>query len=419
MRTTRTHQRAPGRRTALALALALLGGYTATGSAGTEAGTETLATPAASPTPFAPYGPQFSRLLEELTRYRALAEGDAWTPLPSGKSLTSGDRGPRVATLRGLLMQYGDYPLEDHREPASAADEFDLRLEQAVRRFQKRHGLPESGNVDEATRTRLNVEPAQRARILAANLRRWETMPKDLGPRYILVNIPEFSLRLIENEREQYRMRVVVGTKRNKTPQMATRLTRVVFNPTWTVPPRIARESLLPKGSANLAADGYRLVNNKGKTVPFTGNNLAAVRRGSVSLQQRSGPGNALGRVKFDMPNREAIFLHDTNQKHLFGKAQRALSNGCIRLEKPLEFARMMLAEQSGGWTEDRLSQVTSGDRSSSVRIESPVPVYLVYWTAWVNDEGQLQFRPDVYGLDNPDSNRPADPETGDNQQAE
>jgi murein L,D-transpeptidase YcbB/YkuD len=270
-----------------------------------------------------------------------------------------------------------------------------------VRRFQRRHGLRSDGLVDERTRARLNTAPAERARILTANIERWRALPKDLGQRYILVNIPEFALRLMENEREQYRMRVVVGKPAHKTPQLASRLTRVVFNPTWTVPRNIAANELLPKGGAGLAAGGYRLVNNKGKSVPFTGDNIHRARLGSISLQQKSGPGNALGRLKFIIPNRQAIFLHDTNKKHLFGRAQRAFSHGCIRLEEPREFARMMLASE-GDWSEERIAQITSGERSSSVELKNPIPVYIAYWTAWVDEEGLLQFRPDIYGHDRP-----------------
>ena len=350
--------------------------------------------------PFMPVDQQYTRMLEELARYTTLAQGDTWQPLDKGQTLAPGASDPRVIQLRSLLMQYGDYELQDHTD-SSAIDKYDARLQQAVRRFQRRHGLREDALVDARTRTRLNVPPAERVQTLAANLARWEAMPKDLGPRYILVNIPDFSLRLIDNEREQFRMRVVVGKPEHATPQLTTRMTRMVFNPTWRVPANIAVRELLPKGAASLTASGYRLVNHSGRAVPFTARNIAATRRGKVTLQQKGGPGNALGRVKFVIPNRQAIFLHDTNSKHLFKKPQRAFSHGCIRLEKPLEFARLMLMEQNG-WNQAQVDRYINGSRTRAVELKNPLPVYIAYWSAWVDEEGLLQFRPDIYGRDAP-----------------
>ncbi|MFV8781220.1 L,D-transpeptidase family protein [Microbulbifer sp. SA54] len=361
--------------------------------------------------PFTPYGRQYALMREELARYRALAQGDIWQPLPKGQSLAPGMRDERIKALRSLLMQYGDYPVSGDMgagrlksDKATEPDQYDEALRAAVLRFQRRHGLRTDGVVDSTTLSNLNTPPDKRLEILEANLERWRQMPKDLGQRYILVNIPDFTLRLMHGEEEQYRMRVVVGKAEHETPQLSTRLTRVVFNPTWTVPRNIALRELLPKGSANLVAGGYRLVNNRGKSVPFSGSNLRALRLGSVALQQRGGDGNALGRFKFVIPNRQAIFLHDTNKKNLFSRNQRAFSHGCIRLEKPQELAQIVLASQ-GNWTEEKLARMTTGSsRTRGVALERPIPVYITYWTAWVDEEGLLNFRPDVYGRDSQSS---------------
>ncbi|WP_237057233.1 L,D-transpeptidase family protein [Microbulbifer sediminum] len=358
--------------------------------------------------PFSPYGRQHALLREELERYRALASGDHWQPMDEGPALAPGSRDPRVTQLRSLLMQYGDYALEDHDAPAHAPDEYDPRLQQATRRFQRRHGLPDNGLVDDATRSHLNVAPARRIETLTANLVRLRQLPRELGPRFILVNIPDYSLRLMDDDREVFRMRVVVGKPKHATPQLATRMTRVIFNPVWRVPQNIAVRELLPKGSANLTANGYRLVNHRGRAVPFTRGNIAAIRRGKVMLHQKGGPGNALGRVKFVIPNREAIFLHDTNSKHLFKKTERAFSHGCIRLEKPLEFARLMLAEQNN-WGDRRIEHYLNTSRTRGVPLEQPLPVYIAYWTAWVDEEGLLQFRRDIYERDPEDAARAAE----------
>ncbi|MCX2831301.1 L,D-transpeptidase family protein [Microbulbifer thermotolerans] len=359
----------------------------------------TASTESGASNPFTPYGRQHMLLREALARYLALADSEIWVPLDAGQPLAPGMRDPRVKQLRSLLMQYGDYPLNDHTGDSHAADEYDERLRAAVRRFQRRHGLKADALVDNRTRARLNVPPAKVARILAANLKRWRELPKELGPRYILINIPDFSLRLIDGGQEEFRMRVVVGKPEHKTPQLATRMTRLEVNPTWRVPREIALRELLPKGGASLSASGYQLVNQRGRTLPFSRGNIAAIRKGKVMLQQRGGPGNALGRVKFVIPNREAIFLHDTNSKHLFKHSLRAFSHGCIRLEKPLEFARLILAQQNG-WSDARIDRILLSNRTRGVALEKPIPVYIAYWTAWVDREGLLQFRPDIYGLD-------------------
>jgi len=369
--------------------------------------------------PYTPYGRQYALMREQLARYRALSEDGNWQPLPDGQTLAPGMRDPQVRILRSLLMQYGDLGTANDMASAeldasestdknrSAAEHYDADVRRAVERFQRRHGLRADGIVDRTTREHLNIAPAQRLTTLQANLDRWEKMPKDLGPRHIVVNIPEYTLRLIEGEQEQYRMRVVVGKSKHPTPQLSTRLTRVVFNPTWTVPRNIAVRELLPKGSANLTAGGYRLVNNRGKSVPFSGSNLRALRLGSVALQQRGGEGNALGRFKFVIPNQQAIFLHDTQKKELFKRSTRAYSHGCIRLEKPQEFAQIVLANQGsrpGHWDTERLTRYTtgSGSRTRAVALDQPIPVHIVYWTAWVDEEGLLNFRPDIYDRDQP-----------------
>jgi len=392
---------------ALALAIAFGFEYSTANAAPDRGGDDTPDGNISGNDPFSPYGRQYALLSEELARYRALAEGDQWQPLTKGQPITPGSRSPRVAQLRSLLMLYGDYRpgdfAETNQKSSLEANVYDKSLQQAVRRFQRRHGLKADGLVDERTRSRLNTNPAKLARILSANLQRWEQLPKDLGPRYIIVNIPEFSLRLIDDDREQFRMKVVVGKPKHKTPQIATRMTRLEFNPVWRVPPSIALHELLPKGSSALSAKGYRLVNHRGRAVPFTRGNVAGVRRGKVTLQQKGGPGNALGRVKFVIPNREAIFLHDTNSKHLFKKSQRAFSHGCIRLEKPLKFARMMLAQQNS-WNRPRIDRALMSSRTHGVTLKKPLPVYIAYWTAWVDEHGQLQFRPDIYHRDSSDA---------------
>ncbi|MBY6210167.1 L,D-transpeptidase family protein [Microbulbifer agarilyticus] len=365
--------------------------------------------------PYTPYGRQYALMREEFARYQSLSNTGNWQPLPAGQPLAPGVRDERVKALRGLLMQYGDLTLSSDMAAVTAqntagatdktkstADLYDQQLRKGVERFQRRHGLRADGVVDKRTRDALNTPPKKRLETLEANLARWQQTPKDLGPRYLVVNIPEYTLRLMQNEQEQYQMRVVVGKTKHQTPRLSTRMTRVVFNPTWTVPRSIALKELLPKGAGTLTSRGYRLVNNRGKSVPFSGANLRALRLGGVALRQRGGEGNALGRFKFIIPNQQAIFLHDTQKKELFGRNQRAFSHGCVRLQKPRELAQIVLADQGrpGKWDQERLARFTTGSRTRSVELDQPIPVHIVYWTAWVDEEGLLNFRPDIYQLD-------------------
>lgn len=338
---------------------------------------------------------------EALARYLSLTTANNWQPLPAGPTLKPGVRNARILLLRQQLMQYGDYPLEENHTAAAVTDPalYDRRLQQAVKRFQRRHNLQDHGLIDPETRAQLNIPPQQRADTLQANLRRQHQMPRAPSGRHIVINIPEFTLRLLNGQREQLRMRIIVGTPQHQTPQLTSRLTHVVFNPTWTVPHSISVHELLPKGVTRLEADGYRLITHQGKRVAFSRRNLRALRLGRLALRQRAGADNTLGRLKFIIPNRQAIFLHDTNAKHLFDRKVPALSHGCIRLQLPGQLARLMLAGQ-GNWDETRLAAMTSGQRTRTLALKQPLPVYIVYRTAWVDARGLLHFRPDIYHRD-------------------
>ena len=335
-------------------------------------------------------------------RYRAMAA--YWEPVDAGTTLIPGQRGPRVAQLRALLKMYGDYrgqpgPLATGEE---SADVFDAGLQLALETYQRRHGLTVSGILDKGTAAELARSPEELAQLLEKNAQRWDKLPDNPGQRYILVNVPDYRLQLVEDRKITLDMKTVVGKSSKRTPDMNSKVVSVVFNPTWTVPRSILLTDLLPKARNNPEAmhkRGYRVVKyGSNTTPPISDKSLASAADGKATLRQISGPGNTLGRVKFVVPNKQAIFLHDTQAQSLFKNQHRAFSHGCIRLEQPEELAYALLVPQ--GWDRTRVAQATTGDESVTIKVDNPPKLFITYLTAWVDDRGQVHFRPDIYHRD-------------------
>ncbi|MEX2961742.1 murein L,D-transpeptidase [Microbulbifer sp. TYP-18] len=353
----------------------------------------------------APYGGDAVALRDQLVRLRDLAASGRWRPMPAGPAMTIGAKHPHVALLRDMLTLYGDFP---SYYSYGERNRFDRRLHEAVLRFQSRHGLKPDGIVGRSTRKRLNFSPAARARIVEFNIRRRESLPNDLGSRFIQVNIPEYKLHYVENDRVRLSMNVVVGKKEHATPEITTRVSRVVFNPTWTVPRSILVKEILPKARANPAGMeklGYRVVSGSGEHLPLTNGNLSAAGAGSYLMRQMGGEENILGRIKFEIPNKHDIYLHDTRARSLFSLTKRGYSHGCIRLEKPRHLAEALLSPE-GHWDQWRIDQLTVGDETTEVNLTQRVKVYVTYWTAWVDGDGLLNFRPDIYDKDGLSANQ-------------
>lgn len=346
-----------------------------------------------------PYGGDAAALRDELARLRTLAASGRWRPLPAGPAMTIGARHPHVARLRDMLSLYGDYRSYGG-EPNS--DKFDRRLHEAVLRFQVRHGLKPDGIVGRQTRQRLNLSPTARTHIIETNIRRRQQLPATLGSRFVQVNIPEYKLHYVEDDRVKLSMNVVVGKKVHATPEISTRVSRVIFNPTWTVPRSILVNEILPKARSNpsgMENMGYRVVSGSGEHLPLTPKNLSAAGRGSYLMRQLGGEDNILGRIKFEIPNKHDVYLHDTRARSLFTLTDRGYSHGCVRLAKPRHLAQALLQSQ-GDWDQWRIDDLTTGEETTEVRLKQKVPVYITYWTAWVDGEGLLNFRPDIYGKD-------------------
>jgi murein L,D-transpeptidase YcbB/YkuD len=340
----------------------------------------------------------YRRLVEAWRRYRRIAAGTGWPALAPGPMLRPGDRDDRVPALRRRLGAE-----DDRVSPGSGAD-YDAPLAAAVRRFQLRHGLAVDGVVGPATLGALNVSTAERLRQIGLNLERWRWLPRDPGERYLAVNAADATLGVVVDGRTVLASRVVVGDARHPTPMAQARIEAVVFNPPWNVPTSIAAAEMLPtlREDARYLVDNDIVILDRQETDPYG----LIVDWASVPadpfpfrLQQRPGARNPLGQIKFDMPNRFDVYLHDTPARSLFARPVRTSSHGCIRVERARDLATYLLSGQPGGGREAIERAIATG-HTQRLPVDRPLPVYLVYWTAFVDEAGAVQFRDDVYGRD-------------------
>jgi murein L,D-transpeptidase YcbB/YkuD len=349
-----------------------------------------------------PATPMYRELRRLLREYRALADRGGWPTLAEGDTLEPGMTGPRVAALRQRLSASGDITVYD-----SDPDQFDAGLEQAVRRFQKRHGLSVDGLVGPNTYAALNVPVEARIRQIEVNMERWRWMPDDLGRRYVMVNLAGQQVELVDSGFTELRMRAVVGKPYRETPVFSDTMTYLDFNPTWTVPPTILEEDIVPKLRENpqyLAQNDMTLYAGWSADAPVLDPTMIDWERVNPKLLpyrivQAPGPENPLGQVKFMFPNRHHIYLHDTPSRHLFDRPVRAFSSGCIRVAEPAKLAEAVL-EGTKGWDIARVKAEMADARPNRVRLADPLPVHLTYSTVWVGEGGTVNFRPDLYGRD-------------------
>jgi murein L,D-transpeptidase YcbB/YkuD len=331
-------------------------------------------------------------LAGELGRYRRIAATGGWPKVPDER-LAPGSRGPGVPELRKRLAATGDLA-----EDAGGGETYDGEMAAAVSRFQERHGLAPDSVAGPGTLAALNVPVEMRIRQIELNLDRHRWLPEDRGERYILVNIPEFEARVYENGTEALEMRIIVGREyEDATPVLVDSLSQVVFQPYWNVPASIVREELAPKASRDpsyLADHGFEVRREARGDVVDPGDQPLD----RFLVRQRPGGENPLGQVKFALPNRFDIYLHDTPQRELFQRRDRALSHGCIRVERAADLAAYTLQ-----WDTSRVREamVPDGREEWERRVEPArkVPVYILYLTAFWRD-GKLHFRDDIYGMD-------------------
>lgn len=347
-----------------------------------------------------PRSADYEKLVRKLAELRKQQSNGGWPPVPEGPTLREGDDDIRVAKLGERLHASGEFS----GVPSTL---FGKELADAVRRFQSRHGLGADGVVGQATLQALNVSVEARIDQIIVNLERWRWLPEDLGERHVLVNIAGFTLDVIEKENALLSMRVVVGQPYRRTPVFSSVISYLVFNPSWEVPFSIAVKDKLPllKGDPGyLSRQGYTLLEGWGASErvidPLAVDwRTITAKNFPYRLRQSPGPHNALGRVKFMFPNEFAVYLHDTPSRELFARDSRPFSSGCIRLQRPIELAELLLAGSSS-WNRAAIDRAVGTGRETTVRLPRGVPVHLLYWTAWVDAEDSLQLRDDIYSRD-------------------
>jgi len=334
---------------------------------------------------YEPINPQYQLLKRGIQQYSAVASAP-WPALefPRGRhKVAPGDSVGIVGEVRRRLHLLGD------SDEDITGDRYDSTMAPAVKRFQGRHGLQADGVIGPSFLRALNVSPAERMRTMLVNIERLRWVPEQRAPNLLLVNIPEFRLHVFENGKEVTSMEVVVGASAlaTRTVIFSDVMSRIVFSPGWTVPAAITRREILPAMRKN---PNY-LASHDMEVVGGTSANPV--------IRQRPGPTNALGGVKFLFPNSYDIYMHDTPSRALFGRDQRAGSHGCIRLSRAGDLAEYLLRDDST-WTAARIRAAMTGGRETTVQLREPRPVMIGYFTAWVDDDGRLNFREDVYGHD-------------------
>ena len=348
-----------------------------------------------------PQSARYQQLRTGLSKYRSYQLLGGWQPVPPGKTLETGMTGERVLALRARLIATGDLSTQDMFLPA-----FDDAVAAGVKRFQQRHGLQADGRAGRKTLREMNIPVEARIDQIRANLERARWVLHDLPDSYVMVDIAGFNVRFYRDDKLVWESRAQVGRPARESPVFRSTLKYLEINPTWTVPPTILEEDILPEVRANpgyLAVRDMDVLDYKGNPVnpntidwdAYTGKNFPYL------IRQQPGPKNALGRIKFMFPNRHSVYLHDTPSKSLFDKPERAFSSGCVRIERPYELAELLLAG-SDKWNHERLMSTINSHRTKTVNLAEPVTIIMLYWTVAVDNDGSVHFSRDIYDRDTP-----------------
>ncbi len=343
----------------------------------------------------APEVAEYGRLVKALKEHRSIAENGGWPVVPEGPILKPGERSPRVKDLRARLA------VTDGLTNTSGDPEFyGEDVEGAVTRFQTRHFLDTDGKMGPKTLEALNIPVETRIDQIRASLERVRWIFRDVPDDFIIADIAGFRLHFYRNRTRLWTTRIQVGKPYHATPVFKDEMTYLVLNPTWTIPPGILRKETLPaarKDPNYLKDRNMSVIRSDGSvvdqsTVDFNG-------KFPYGIRQEPGPNNALGRVKFIFPNPYFVYFHDTPSKSLFGRSARAFSHGCIRTENPLDLAALLL-EDKEGWDRARIDKVIESAKMTTVTLDEPLTVFLLYWTAEVGEDGTIGFREDIYNRD-------------------
>lgn len=344
----------------------------------------------------------YMSLQVELGRYQ-IASQKPWLPIPEHAKYRLDKHYESVALLRERLEVTGDLNPNDTIDKTL----YDEPLVAAITQFQTRHGLKADGVAGKMTLGELNVLPQVRIRAIQLNMQRWAVLSKQLGDRYIMVNIPDYQLYLFDNGQQVLTMKAVVGKPTLQTPELTSRITRLVFNPYWHVPDKIAVNDIAPK----VKEDPYYLsdmhirvfVRKTGHSEEINGNEIdwENVQHDNVAYDFRQEPGddNALGLVKFEFPNKYDVYLHDTPVKSAFEQEQRDLSHGCIRLERPFDLVTYLMKDNPK-WDEQHTQEILDSHQTKYVSVTRPIPIFITYITVWTDENGVVNYRNDIYQRD-------------------
>ncbi len=349
-----------------------------------------------------PASDQYRQLTTAAARYQNFVEHGGWSKIPETPELRIGSSHQNIPIIRNRLAVEND--TLNLPDPELNNNYYDEKLEQAVQQFQRRHGLKTDGIIGPATRLAMNVSAAERLQQIQINLERLRWLPDDLGERYIMVNLANYRLTAIDNSQTKLDMRVIVGKNKRSTPSFSSKMTHIVFNPRWYVPNKLARLDLLAKQQSNpnyFDHQNFRVFDNKnGKRTEVDPDSIdwksMNKQNFPYTLVQDPGKKNALGRLKFILPNPWKIYLHDTPTKSLFNQTQRNFSAGCIRVEDPLALAIFSMTRDN---TRQSLLDIINSDHIHRAELEQPISVYAIYTTVWLN-AGELMFSPDSYQRD-------------------
>jgi L,D-transpeptidase YcbB len=339
---------------------------------------------------------QYTGLRDAFAKYREIEQRGGWPAVPAQLKLKPGQQNAAVPLLARRLAVTGDYTGTPNDQNTTYGDD----LQEAVKRFQRRHGLEPDGAISAGTVAQMNVPVGQRIQQISLNLERWRWLPADLGERHVLVNIPEYRLEVWDRGKVPVSMRIVVGKKNTPTPIFNDDMTHIVFSPYWNLPPDIVKNETIPQAlrdPASLQRMNMEVLDKSGS--PVDPASIDADNVGEYRFRQRPGSSNALGFVKFMFPNQYNVYLHDTPSDSLFARAVRSFSHGCVRLEQPEQLAQYVLADQPE-WTQERIREAMHSGQEKTVKLTGPLPVYLGYWTARISADGIMQFRDDLYGID-------------------
>jgi murein L,D-transpeptidase YcbB/YkuD len=347
----------------------------------------------------------YKNLAQALSNYRQVEERVDYLQAPivlTKRSYQLGDHSAEIPKLRKLLHAFGDYQHDD-----LSSELLDDSLMLAISKFQTRHGLDADGILGKQTVRALNIPIWERIQQLELNLARAQALPDISTGRHLLVNIPAYKLYLYDNQQLTYQSNVVVGKKKHKTPVISSQLTKIILSPYWNVPKSITYNEIIPA----LQRDPNYLAKNNMKLLSTDSNHARVINPDSIDwlnfsqsntnfrVRQEPGGRNSLGNIKFIFPNRHSVYLHDTPSRRLFALPQRAFSHGCIRLEDPFGLAETLVSNDLGLSKYDLLD-LSKQSKSKTVSLSEAVPIHITYMTAWADEQGIVNFRPDIYNRD-------------------